>query len=31
MGAKIKVKNKKFYRGEEVADIYIKSIKNLIQ
>ena len=27
MGAKIKIKNKKFYKGEEVADIYVKSIK----
>ncbi len=29
MGAKIKVKNKKFYKGEEVADIYVKSITKL--
>ena len=29
MGAKIKLKNKKKYSGEEVSDIYIKSIKNL--
>ena len=29
MGAKIKIKNKKFYKGEEVADIYVKSIKKL--
>ena len=29
MGAKIKLKNKKKYKGEEVSDIYIKNIKNL--
>ena len=29
MNAKIKVKNKKKYKGEELADIYVKSTKNL--
>ena len=29
MGAKIKLKNKKFYKGEEVADIHVKSIAKL--
>lgn len=29
MGAKIKLKNKKIYNGEEIADLYIKSKKNL--
>tara|TARA_B100000787_G_C16194845_1_gene300011 strand:+ start:2616 stop:3950 length:1335 start_codon:yes stop_codon:yes gene_type:complete len=29
MGAKIKLKNAKIYRGEKIADIYIESIKNL--
>ena len=29
MGAKIICKNKKFYKGEQIADIYVKSIKNL--
>ena len=28
MNAKIKVKNKKKYKGEELADIYVKSTKN---
>ena len=30
MGAEIILKNKKLYNGEEIADIYIKSKKNLI-
>ena len=29
MGAKIKLKRKKFYNGEEIADIHVKSIANL--
>jgi len=29
MNAKIKVKNKKKYKGEELADIYVESTKNL--
>ena len=29
MGASIKFKNKKIYKGEKIADIYIKSSKNL--
>ena len=29
MNAKIKLKNKKFYHSEEVADIHIKSVKSL--
>ncbi len=29
MGAKIVFKNKKFYKGELVADIFVKSTKNL--
>ena len=29
MGAKIKFKNKKTYMGEKIADIYVKSCKNL--
>ena len=29
MGAKIKLKNKKKYSGEEISDIHIKSVKNL--
>ena len=29
MGASIKLKNKKMYKGEQVADIYVKSVKNL--
>ena len=30
MGAKIKLKNKKKYNGENIADIYIKSTKKLM-
>ncbi len=29
MGAKIQLKRKKIYNGEEIADIFVKSIKNL--
>ena len=29
MGAKIKLKNKKIYNGEEIADIHVKSKKKL--
>ena len=29
MGAKIKILNKKLYKGEPVADIFVKSTKNL--
>ena len=28
MGASIRLKNKKIYRGEKIADIFVKSIKN---
>ena len=29
MGVKIRLKNKKNYKGEKIADIFIKSVKNL--